>query len=160
MPRGLQDCREPMRGDDRLSCFDPARADFPTRVLPLERIVDLLSVPHAPERIAQYRDAMQRGERFPPIAVVRIGRRFVVADGHKRLSAWRALAGGPVLVQVWTIRRLLLDLWRQFARKTQQQAALLWRSTRDPQARGDARRLALDTVGHWRRIVRSLRARQ
>jgi hypothetical protein len=153
--------RQPMRDDDqRASCFDPTRAEFPTRVLPLECVVDLLSVSHAPERIAQYRVEMQRGDRFPPIAVVRIGRRFLVADGHKRLSAWRELTRDPIVVQVWTLRRLLRDQWQQLTRKTRQHLRLARQSCSDPRARQDTRRLALDTVGHWRRVVRSLRARR
>jgi hypothetical protein len=152
--------RQPMRDDDqRASCFDPARAEFPTRVLPLECVVDLLVVSHAPERIAEYRTAMQRGDRFPPIAVVRVGRRFLVADGHKRLSAWRGLTGEPIVVQVWTLRRWLRDQWQQFTHKTGQHVRLARRSWRDPHARREARRLVLDTLGHWRRVVRSLRAR-
>jgi len=149
-----------MRDDDQAPiCFDPARAEFPTRVLPLECVVDPLSVSHAPERIAEYRAAMQRGDRFPPIAVVRVGRRFLVADGHKRLSACRELIRGPIVVEVWTVRRWLRDQWQQFTRKTRQQARLARRSTSDPRARQEARRLALDTIGHWRRMARSLRSR-
>jgi hypothetical protein len=155
----MQDGAQPMRDDDQRACFDPAQAEYPTRVLPLESVVDLLSVSHAAERIAEYRTAMQRGDRFPPIAVVRVGRRFLVADGHKRLGAWRALTRDPIVVQVWTLRRLLRDQWQQFTRKTRQQVRLARRSCSDPRARREARRLALDTLGHWQRVVRSLRAR-
>lgn len=149
-----------MRGDDQApSCFDPARAEFPTRVLPLESVVDLLPLSHAPERIEQYRTAMQRGDRFPPIAVIRLLGRFLVADGHKRLSAYKALRDDSVVVEVWTLRRWLRDQWTQFTRKTGQQIAVARRIRRDPLARQDARRLALDTLGHWRRVARSLRLR-
>jgi hypothetical protein len=144
--------------DRAASYFDPAQAQFPTRTLPLASVIDLLSVTHAPERIAQYRSAMQRGERFPPIAVVRVGGRFLVADGHKRLSAFRALSPGPIVVEVWPVRRWLRDQWQQLARKTGQHVRLVRRGFRDPRARREARRLALDTIGHWRRMLRSLRS--
>jgi hypothetical protein len=147
-----------MQGDDLVSCFDPARAEYPTRVLPLDRVIDPLPVSHAPERIEQYRAAMARGECFPPIAVVRVGGRFLVADGHKRFSAYKGLARERIVVEVWTIRRWLRDQWSQLTRKTRQQVTLLRRSRTDPRARQDAVRLALDTLGHWRRVLRSLRA--
>jgi len=141
-----------------VSCFDPARAEYPTRVLPLDRVIDPLPVSHAPERIEQYRTAMARGERFPPIAVVRVGGRFLVADGHKRFSAYKGLTRDRIVVQVWTIRRWLRDQWTQLTRKTRQQVTLLRRSRTDPRARREAVRLALDTLEHWRRVLRSLRA--
>jgi hypothetical protein len=150
-----------MRGDDPgASCFDSARAEFPTRVLPLDAVVDLLPLTHAPERIEQYRLAMQRGDRFPPVAVVRLFGRFLVADGHKRLSAYRALADAPIPVEVWTRRRWLRDQWTQLARKTRHQASLIRRLPADPGARQEARRLALDTLGHWKRVARSLSLRR
>jgi hypothetical protein len=147
-----------MYEDDREGCFDPSRAEYPTRVVPLDRVVDPLPVSHAPERIEQYRMAMARGERFPPIAVVHVGGRFLVADGHKRFSAYKGLARDRIVVEVWTIRRWLRDQWTQLTRKTRQQVTVLRRSRTDPQARQQAVRLALDTLGHWRRVVRSLRA--
>ena len=127
-------------------------------MLPLEQIVDLLPVSHAPERIEDYRSAMARGDRFPPIAVVRIGGRYFVADGHKRLSAYKRLNRAPLVVEVWTARRWLRDQWAQFVHKTRQQARLA-RRLGNPHGRAQARRLALDTLGHWRRMARSVRAR-
>jgi hypothetical protein len=99
-----------------------------------------------------------RGDRFPPIAVVRCGRRFLIADGHKRFSAYRRLRRDEIVVEVWPLQRWLRDQWQQFARKLRQHARALSRSGRDRQARRDASRLAWDTIGHWRRIWRSLRA--
>lgn len=144
--------------DEVGSCFDATRAEFPTRVLPVEDVVDPLPLSHAPERIEQYRAAMASGDRFPPIAVVRIGRRFFVADGHKRFSAFRALNGTEILVEVWTIRRWLRDQWGQFAHTTSRQVSLALRSLADAEARREVARLAVDTAGHWRRVARSLRA--
>ena len=163
--------REPDRADAAgngacvEACFDPALAQFPVRYLPLAEVIDLLHVTHAPDTIASYGAAMSRGQRFPPVAVVRVGGRFFVADGHKRLSAYKELvrAGGDarsdVLVQVWTWRRWLNDQGRQLRRKTRQQAALLSRSLTDPAAREEGRRLVADTVGHWRRAARSVASR-
>jgi hypothetical protein len=146
-----------MRGAGSYECFDPGLAQFPTRAVPVEQVIDLLPVSHAPERIAAYRHAMERGARFPPISVLRVGNRYFVADGHKRLSAYRALPAREVVVEVWTVRRWLGDQTAQLAKKTRQQVRLLWASRHDPHARQAGRRLIADTVGHWRRIARSLR---
>jgi hypothetical protein len=147
---------EPQDTPDR--CFDPALAEYPTRTVPLTAIVDPLAVTHAPERIAAYRDAMRAGDRFPPIAVLALGGRYVVVDGHKRFQAYRALPAADMLVEIWTVRRWLRDQWSQLRRKTRQQASVLARSVRDPNARREAARLAGDTLRHWRRVARSLRA--
>jgi hypothetical protein len=150
--------RAMQRDDAAGGCFDTAGAVFPIRVLPLARVIDPLPVSHAPERIEQYRLAMERGDRFPPIAVVRWGRRFLVADGHKRFSAYKQLARhDDIVVEVWTLRRWLRDQLGQLRRKTRQQLGLLRRSRTDPQARRDLGRLAWDTAGHWRRMAQSLR---
>jgi hypothetical protein len=150
-PRPPEDARSWMT-----ACFDPALATAPTRVVRVDAVVDLLEVTHLPERIIEYRQAMERGARFPPIAVVRVAGRFLVADGHKRLSAYKALPVDEIVVEVWTMRRWLHDQWRQLVHKTRQQWWLLWRSPVDRQARAQARRLFWDTVGHWKRVVSSL----
>jgi hypothetical protein len=137
-------------------CFDPALAHAPTRVVPAERVIDLLEVTHASERIAEFREAMRRGERFPPVATVVVAGRFFLADGHKRFTACRPIGGPDIVVQVWTLRHWLRDQWRQLRGKTAQQLRLATRSIADPAARREARRLVLDTVGHWRRIASSL----
>lgn len=137
-------------------CFNPALAVFPTRRVSIERVVDLLPVSHAPERIVAYRDAMERGEQFPPISVVRIAGRLLIADGHKRFSAYRSLPVTEIVVEVWTVRRWCRDQWGQFVRKTGQQVSLVWRSAADPRARTQASRLFWDTLGHWRRMALSV----
>ena len=141
-------------------CFDPALAAFPTRRVPIDTVVDLLHVSHAPERIAAYRCAMERGERFPPISVVRIAGRLLIADGHKRFSAYRSLAATDIVVEVWTPRRWFRDQCGQFLRKSRQQWTLLLRSVHDRGARAQARRLFWDTIGHWRRVGLSLAGRR
>lgn len=137
-------------------CFDPVLATAATRTVPINTVVDLLHVTHAPERIASYRVAMQRGDRFPPIAVVCIAGRFLIADGHKRFSAYRSLPVSEIVVEVWTLRRWLRDQGRQFLHKTRQQWRVLSRSIVDRRARPQAARLFWDTVGHWKRVGRSL----
>ncbi len=92
--------------DSAPACFDPSRAEFPTRVVPTAQLLDLFTTTHAAERIESYRQAMAEGELFPPISVIRIGRRFVIADGHKRFRACQALGAGQVTVELWPLRRL------------------------------------------------------
>jgi len=138
------------------ACFNPALAAFPTRRVRIDQVVDLLPVSHAPERIAAYRSAMERGELFPPISVVRVAGRLLIADGHKRFSAYRSLPVTEIVVEVWTMRRWLHDQGGQFVRKTRQQCSLLWRSAHDPGARAQATRLFWDTIGHWRRMALSV----
>jgi len=138
-------------------CFDAAQATGPVLELPIGAIVDPLVGTHLPDRITAYRSALARGDRFPPIAVVRPVGRYLVADGHKRLAACRQLGEQTIVVEVWTLRRWLRDQRRQFRRKTRQQITLLLRSPIDASARRQAGRLLWDTVGHWTRIARSLR---
>ena len=157
MKRGADlEAREMWRLGDLEQCFDPALAHGRTQRLPVSSVIDVLAVSHAPERIAQYRRAMQCGERFPPISVVRLGGRFWVADGHKRFSAYTLLGGRDVVVEVWPVPRWLHDQWRQFRNKTRQQLTLLRRSLDDPTARRQLAQLARDTIGHWRRVRWSL----
>lgn len=152
-------CRDRRSAPDYADCFDPALADFPTRILSLAQVVDLLHVAHRPDEIERFREAIECGDRFPPISVVHLAGRFFVADGHKRFSAYAALPVSEIVVQVWTMRRWLQDQWRQFRHKTRQQCRLAFRSLYDQRARAEAGRLVLDTIGHWRRIVVSLTTR-
>jgi hypothetical protein len=100
---------------------------------------------------------MRAGNRFPPISVLALGGRYIVVDGHKRFQAYRALPAAEMLVEIWTLRRWLSDQWSQLRRKTGQQVSVLVR-LRDPAGRREAAHLAGDTLRHWRRIARSLRA--
>ena len=140
-------------------CFNPALAAFPTWRVRIDQVVDLLPVSHAPDRIAAYRHAMECGERFPPISVVRVAGRLLIADGHKRFSAYKSLPVTDIVVEVWTTRRWLRDQCGQLLRKTRQQWSLLWRSVREPRARAQATRLFWDTIGHWRRMALSIMRR-
>jgi ABC-type multidrug transport system fused ATPase/permease subunit len=139
-------------------CFDAALAHFPTRMVPAVQVVDLFRTTHAPERIESYRQSMAAGNRFPPVSVIRFGSRFIIADGHKRYQACRLLNAGEIPVELWTVRKLLQDQWRQFRHKTSQIAGVAVRATRGPQGRQEAHRLFWDTVGHWQRIAVSAAA--
>jgi hypothetical protein len=136
--------------------FDPSLAVFPTCSVDIHRIIDLLPVTHAAERIDHYRSAMQAGDCFPPISVLRCGRYFIIADGHKRFQACRTLPVNHIIVEVWPLRRWLLDQWQQFMRKTRQQWHILRRCPYDAQARTEALQLAGNTLRHWRRVLLSL----
>jgi hypothetical protein len=135
------------------SCFDPACAEYPTIVVPIGAITDLLSVPHAPDVVSRYREAMLAGSRFPPVSVIRLGRRLLLADGNKRLRAYRALAPTTIVVEVWTLRRWLTDQARQLRRNAEKNATILKQGARDP---AGALRLFGTTTAHWSRVVRSL----
>jgi ABC-type multidrug transport system fused ATPase/permease subunit len=139
--------------------FDASRAEFATRVVPAAQVVDFFTTTHAAERIDSYMNAMRDGERFPPISVIRIGRRLVIADGHKRFQACRALGATQVTVELWPLRKLLDDQYRQFRHKTHQIVTVVARAIRHPEGRKDAHRLYWDTVGHWKRIGSGAAAR-
>ena len=133
--------------------FDPALADFDVATLPLDRVIDPLEVTHAPERIARYRDRMVAGERFPPITVVRLLGRYLVADGHKRLAAYRTLGPTDILVQVWPLKRWARDQWEQAVANARKNRTIIALSVRDPRS---ASRLLLTTLLHWKRVATSL----
>ncbi|HEY3131195.1 MAG TPA: hypothetical protein VGL91_17190 [Acidobacteriota bacterium] len=137
-------------------CFDPVRATSPTRMVPLGQVVDLLQVTHAPERVDEYRKAMERGQRFPPIAVVALGKQLIIADGHKRFAAYKTLPVQRILVEVWTMRRCLRDLVRQSLRQAKRGWRILLRTPRDSNARDETLQYVRSQFAHWRRIVSSL----
>jgi hypothetical protein len=136
--------------------FDPSLAKLPTRIVRLEGVVDLLEITHAPEEIERYRDRMLRGDRFPPISVIQLAGRYFVADGHKRLAAYKAIGRPDILVEVWTTRRLLQDQWRQTLVSVKKGRRIVWWSFTDP---AKAARLARSFWQHWRRVGISLAAR-
>jgi ABC-type multidrug transport system fused ATPase/permease subunit len=137
-------------------CFDTSLARFRTRVVPINKVVDLFTTTHAPERIESYRQSMAAGERFPPISAIRLGRRYIIADGHKRYRACLLLGTREIPVELWPLRMLAADQWRQLRHKSRQIATVAARALRgDPSGRKEARRLYWDTVGHWKRIALS-----
>jgi hypothetical protein len=138
------------------AAFDPGRAEYPTRSLPVSDVVDLLPLSHAPERIAQYRERMAAGDRFPPIAVIRLFGRYVIADGHKRYSAYRSLGAAAIVVEVWPLTRWLKDQWQQAVGNARKNGRILRTGVSDPRRAG---RLLLTTLLHWRRVATSLMLR-
>ncbi|HKV53364.1 MAG TPA: ABC transporter ATP-binding protein, partial [Candidatus Binataceae bacterium] len=90
--------------------------------------------------------------------VIRVGRRFIVTDGHKRLTACKQRNMSHVMVELWTIARWLEDLRSQTLRKSRQVVVLTGRSTVDRDSRKAAVRLFWDIVGHWKRIFTSIAA--
>lgn len=138
------------------SPFDPALSTAPTRRVSVCQVVDLLNVTHAPGRIESYRQAMRAGDRFPPISVVRLGRRYVVADGHKRLVAVKALGEERIDVEVWSLWRLTRDLVGQSARHAAAAGRALGGVFRGADGRRESWSFMTATVAHWGRTVRSL----
>ncbi len=136
--------------------FDPALAAHPTRVLRIEEVVDLLELTHAPEVIRGYRERMTAGDRFPPVSVIRLFGRWLVADGHKRYVAWAGLGGEEIVVEVWPIRRWLADQARQAARNARKNGRIVSRLFVDPR---ESLLLVRTTAEHWRRVAHSLRRR-
>jgi hypothetical protein len=133
--------------------FDATRARWPTRRVRVADIIDLLQVTHASDRIGDYAAAMRRGERLPPIAVFgRFGFWFV-ADGHKRLSAYRQFGQPWVLVECWPLGALLADLLRQAGKSWRRICAALAALPEDRQPAG---LLLAHTLAHWSRLGRSL----
>jgi ATP-binding cassette, subfamily B, bacterial MsbA len=136
--------------------FDRREASFPVQIVPVGEVIDLLNQTHRPDKVAEFRAAMDAGVLFPPLAVVRFGRRYILTDGHKRLTACKQRQMSHVMVEVWTLRRWLADLRAQSRHKARQVARLGTRSAIDPASRKASRRLFWDTVGHWQRIFRSI----
>lgn len=143
-------------GKNSRESFDAMLSALPTRRVPIERVVDPLGISHAGNRVAPYREAMLRGERFPPISVISLAGRFLVADGHNRFAAYRPLADGEIVVEVWPLGHWLADQRAQLVRKVRQVCSLAIRSLYDDDARVSARRLRVDTLGHWKRILASV----
>lgn len=132
--------------------FDPLKAHGPTLRLSVDEIIDLLQVTHAEDRIAEYA-AMRQGFLFPPIGVFRLGRRWLLTDGHKRLAAYRRLDQPEILVECWSLDILYADLCRQSHKSHQRLLAALANIPSNPQPIFD---LLAHTLAHWWRIVRSL----
>jgi hypothetical protein len=144
--------------------FDPSRSRFPVRTVAIQEVVDLLDggaadprVVHAPEVVERYRRAMDAGDRFPPVSVVRMAGRLLLADGHKRLRAYRSFAPATVPVEIWPLWRWAADQAEQLRRNAGKNARIVGRSFRDPKG---AWRLLATTLAHWRRVALSLSGRR
>jgi hypothetical protein len=141
------------RPSERPRGFDPAHAAHPTRRLGVEEVVDLLELTHAPGVIHGYRERMREGDLFPPVSVVRLFGRWLVADGHKRYVAWAGLGEEEILVEVWPLRRWLADQAGQAVRNARKNGRIVARLFVDPR---ESLQLARTTAGHWRRVAHSL----
>jgi hypothetical protein len=143
------------RGQFCAPSFDSAAAAYPTRSVPVGRVIDLLRLSHRPDCVSAYRECMERGDRFPPIAVIALGGYYLVADGHKRLQAFLGLApeAEVLVVECWPWPRWLRDQWQQFRRKQGQFAAAL---RGGPGSGRVFLGLISTTLQHWWRVVRSL----
>ncbi len=137
-------------------CFDPKLASSPARVVPVARVIDLLMVTHASDRVEQYREAMLRGDNFPPISVLPLLRWFLVTDGHKRLTAYKSLSTSEILVQTWTLRRSLMHLGQQTWKEASQASRIVRDLGRDPHAPGQLKKFLWSRVRHYQRLGRSL----
>lgn len=135
------------------TCFDPGVASHPVRFVAPSAIVDLLHVSHAHDVIDRYAAAMRDGARFPPVSVLRIAGRLVLADGHKRLAAARRVGVPAIPVEVWNWRRFASDQWRQARNNARKNGTIVRAAFRDPSL---ARSLAASTLRHWGRVVVSL----
>lgn len=138
---------------DPRDAFDLARVPGPIRFVRVAEVLDLLPLTHAPETVAAFGEAFRRGERFPPIAVLPLAGRLVLADGHKRFAAWRQAGGHEIAVEVWTPSRWLADQLRQVRDNARKNARILRLLADD---RPEALRLLRATTGHWRRVATSL----
>ncbi len=138
------------------SCFDPKLGSSPTRVVPVERVVDLLVVTHAPEQVERYRHAMLAGDRFPPVSVLPLFGWFLLTDGHKRFTACKSIQPAEIPVQVWTIRRSMTHLGRQTLREATQGYRIVAKLGRDPEAGTQLKKFLWSRVAHYRRLSRSL----
>jgi hypothetical protein len=145
-----------MSSPSTIQPFDASHAEFPTRALPCREVIDLIPLSHAPERVQLYRDQMEQGDRFPPISVIRLFGRYLVADGHKRFAAYRQLGEAEILVEIWPYRRWLRDQWQQARRNGRKNRRIIAASVTSP---GEAWRLLQTTLVHWRRVAMSLAAR-
>ena len=140
---------------DPTPVFDPALARGAVRRVPVAAVVDPLVVTHDERRVEEFRAAMRAGALFPPIGVLPLFGRLLVADGHKRFAAFRALDRSEIEVEVWTLRRWLGDQARQVAgtgRRLGRAARLAFVRPRESWT------LLASAPRHWWRVARSLGA--
>jgi len=104
-----------------------------------------------------YRKAMEAGDRFPPISVVRLGRIFIIADGHKRFVACSELGLDDIEVELWGIGTLCKDLLAQMWSQIRKGATVISRLHHGPKARRRACWYFLSFFYHWKRMFKSFR---
>jgi hypothetical protein len=119
----------------------------------VREVIDLIDITHAPDRVEEYRLRMEAGDLFPPVSVVVFGPWVLVADGHKRLSAYRSFERATIVVEVWPFSRWIGNQWQQVLDNARKNARIAKLLVSDPPA---ARLLIATTLGHWRRVASSL----
>ena len=64
---------------------------------------------HTHDRWLGIASALQRGRSLPPVALIQVGDRYFVRDGHHRISVTRALGQTAIeaTVEVWQVNRPL-----------------------------------------------------
>lgn len=86
--------------------------------------------------------AMQQGRALPPVALIRVGDRYFVRDGHHRISVARALGRQTIeaTVEVWLVEGTLP--WEQHDQgpgrnraRDQKHSRILWDGSRSVSAR-------------------------
>ena len=135
--------------------FDPDLSERPTRVIPVDKVVDLLRVPHAHDQIRLYRKAMKDGNRFPPISVLKLGDAYVITDGHKRFTAFSELGLDEIVVELWGIGTLTRDLLAQTWNQIRKGTIVFSRLHQGPKARRRACWYFISFFQHWKRILAS-----
>ena len=138
--------------------WDLSLVEGEVRRVAASRVVDLLCVSDAPDTIAIYRTAMARGEAFPPVAVVPVLGRLIIADGHKRFQAAWGLAVNELPVEVWSWRRVLADLLDQARATGHRLGHVIHSLTVGRNGRQEAAIFVAHEVAHLRRMVVSLLA--
>ena len=75
------------------------------------------------ERWLGIASAVQRGRTLPPVALIQVGDRYFVRDGHHRISVARALGQQAIeaTVEVWQVETPIL--WEQLSQATSHRRA-------------------------------------
>ena len=136
--------------------FDTSCSSLTTREVPVHKIVDILHVTHAPERIEEYRRAMLSGTSFPPISVFPIAGRFIITDGHKRFAACRAIEIAALAVELWRARELFEDQLAQLLHNLRKWRLAISTIHNGTEARRQGMDLLVPILLHWRRVALSL----
>ncbi len=89
---------------------------------------------HTQDRWLGIASALQRGRCLPPVALIQVGDRYFVRDGHHRISVARALGQKAIeaTVEVWQVDNPLC--WEQLSQAPRRRHA---RAHRDGQALGN-----------------------
>jgi hypothetical protein len=140
--------------DPHVRCFAASHGDLRIREVRLEEIVDLLPLTHSEDTIERYRARMVAGDLFPPVSVLPLFGRLVIADGHKRYQAALRVSPARVPVEVWSVARFLADQGRQVRSNARKNGRIVRSLFVRP---SESMRLVRSTLQHWARVARCLR---